>query len=431
MKAGFAKVSITPPLGTRMLGWVDRDQSSGCKGVHDPIFVRALYVEEGTEKALVLSYDTCFIGRSESDQLKGAIGRDLEMTPRQILISATHSHAGPALGAWAGAPPSVEYVADVVDATRRAAQQARSSSRQAVVSGGMGKSKLPVSRRKFVEGQMQNAPNRAGVVCDALPVCELRDAQTHKPICLLFSCSTHPVIFRGWDISAEYCGNACDKLDAHLGAECSLFLQGCAGDSRPATVDLGEQWNWSATYAEVESAGKMLAGETIKVLQAGLKPSPSRLRSALIETHWPLLPPPTRAELEKARDNTGTTMGDELRRWWGNKQLSLLQSRGTLADDCPVIVQAIQLADDVRLVAIEGEPVADHGLHILKSFGGVTFPLGYANGEAAYLPSSRMLPEGGYEVTSYYEYGHPSQLAAGMEQVLEKTFQQFKQAGIS
>lgn len=125
-------------------------------------------------------------------------------------------------------------------------------------------------------------------------------------------------------------------------------------------------------------------------------------------------------------------MGDELRRWWASKQLSTLDRGKPLPADCPVIVQGIQIVDDVRLIAIEGEPVADHGLHILKSFNsGVTFPLGYANGEAAYLPSSRMLPEGGYEVDSFWEYGDPSQLAEGMERILEKTFQQFRLQGIS
>jgi hypothetical protein len=77
------------------------------------------------------------------------------------------------------------------------------------------------------------------------------------------------------------------------------------------------------------------------------------------------------------------------------------------------------------LIATEGEPVSDHGLHMLSMFPGVTFPLGYANGEAAYLPSSRMLSEGGYEVDSFWEYGLPSQFAPGMEDQLRQAFDRF------
>ena len=47
MKAGFARVSITPPPGTGMMGFADRDIDHGCEGVHDDIFARALYLAHG------------------------------------------------------------------------------------------------------------------------------------------------------------------------------------------------------------------------------------------------------------------------------------------------------------------------------------------------------------------------------------------------
>ncbi len=74
----------------------------------------------------------------------------------------------------------------------------------------------------------------------------------------------------------------------------------------------------------------------------------------------------------------------------------------------------------VRLVGVEGELVGELGNRMLHSFpGGVTFPLGYTDGCRIYLPSSRMLPEQGYEVDSYWEYHWPSPLAPGIEGVLD------------
>jgi hypothetical protein len=73
------------------------------------------------------------------------------------------------------------------------------------------------------------------------------------------------------------------------------------------------------------------------------------------------------------------------------------------------------------MVALEGEPVAELGFLMRRCFrSGVTFALGYTNGEGLYLPTSAMLAEGGYEVESYYEYGLPAPLASGIEAVLER-----------
>src|SRR5262249_36161313 len=100
MKAGFAKVKITPPLGTTMMGFADRDLAKGCESIRDDIFVRSLYVEHDHQQAVVMGFDLCFVGRDDSDRLKGAIGRALRLRPDQILLNASHAHTSPAVGTW-------------------------------------------------------------------------------------------------------------------------------------------------------------------------------------------------------------------------------------------------------------------------------------------------------------------------------------------
>ena len=75
MKAGFARISITPPLGTAMMGFGRRDRAHGCDAIHDDIFVRALYATQEGESALIMDFDLCFLGREECDRYKSAIGR--------------------------------------------------------------------------------------------------------------------------------------------------------------------------------------------------------------------------------------------------------------------------------------------------------------------------------------------------------------------
>lgn len=424
MKAGFAKISITPTIGTRMLGWADRDQAGGCTSIHDPVHLRALYIEHNGERALILSYDLCFVGRAEADQIKGAIGRVHDLLPRQIMVSATHNHAGPALGSWGGALPNQQYMEDVILATRIAVKTARRTARSVSVHAGSGKTALPLSRRKFIDGVMHNAPNHAGAVCDVLPVCQLLD-NAGEPVCILFSCAAHPVIVRNHQISAEYPGLACDLIDNFAGKECGLFLQGAAGDARPSIITRGDRWNWNSGYEEMQTAAKMIANETIDVIKYGLNLVQPALRIELHEMDWQLSAGPTREKLEEVHEAKESTPDDEVRRRWAERQLGILTRHGQLADSCPVLIQFVQLGARLHLIATEGEPVSDHGLHMLRAFPGVTFPLGYANGEAAYLPSSRMLSEGGYEVDSFWEYGLPSRFAPGMEDQLQKAFDKF------
>ena len=96
MKAGFSRVNMNPPPGTRMMGFGARDRGPGSESIRDDIFVRALYLSHGGDEAVILSLDMCFIGREDSDRYKGVIGRLLDLSPRQILLNSSHSHVGPA-----------------------------------------------------------------------------------------------------------------------------------------------------------------------------------------------------------------------------------------------------------------------------------------------------------------------------------------------
>jgi hypothetical protein len=139
---------------------------------------------------------------------------------------------------------------------------------------------------------------------------------------------------------------------------------------------------------------------------------------------WPLQPAPTRTQLE-----TELTGPQEIRRLWAGRQIERLDRGEVLASHTPVLLQAVQLADGVRLVALEGEPVAGIGKIIQRHVdSGVTFPLGYTNGQGLYLPTERMLAEGGYEVESAYEYGFPAPLAPGYEAILNATLNDARDA---
>ena len=436
LRAGFAREKITPPLGTTMMGFASRDMKQGCQGIHDDIDVRALFVQQGGERALIVAYDLCFLGREEADRFKGALGREFDLSPRQILLNTSHNHASPSVGTWYSAgyqAPDRLYVNELERATLKAARQASKGMREATMWAGLGETELPISRRKpDGKGGIAFEPNPGGTAYKRLPVCLLKD-RTGKPVCLLFSVSAHPSMMSGWEISAEYPGAACRLLDEHLGATASMFLQGAGGDAKPSVIGKGLERFRPGTWEDVEAAGRIVAKETIAILDKRLNAVEPLVRSAIAETHWPLQPVPPRSEFEKMVKEMKPQEGPaDIRRRWAMRQLELLDRGDDLPTAAAVTLQVLRLGRNLRMVGIEGEPVGQWG-YLIEDFYGLalTFPLGYCNGQGLYLPVSKMIAEGGYEVVSYWEYGYPAPLAAGMEDVVLNELVKMARQGIA
>jgi len=252
-----------------------------------------------------------------------------------------------------------------------------------------------------------------------VPICLLKDL-AGEPVCLLFAVSCHPVIMSGFEVSAEYPGAAMDRLDAHLGTSASLFLQGAGADAN-VSVRRG-------TWEDVAEAGEMVADEVIQPLEAGLVEIEPQVRTHLMEVQWPLQPALDQdAYVAVAED----PQGDEIRRLWAQSILDRMQRGEPLPTSVPILIQGVQLGTGLRIIGVEGEMVAGLGILIRDFYGeGITFPLGYSNGEGLYMPTSNMMDEGGYEVVSFWEYGYPSRLTPGFEETMLATLADLRDARI-
>ena len=94
MRAGASQVCITPPIGIDLSGYVDRQQPS--VGVHDDLYVRGLFLEEQDEKLLWLHCDLIGLTSEFVKDLKNNFRDAYGLPHRQVVISATHTHSGPA-----------------------------------------------------------------------------------------------------------------------------------------------------------------------------------------------------------------------------------------------------------------------------------------------------------------------------------------------
>lgn len=435
LKAGYGRAKINPFVGVKMMGWAGRDQR-GCLGIRDDCFVRALYLEQGDEKMLIMGMDLCLLSRQHADRYKTAIGREFDIYSRQILMNVSHNHVAPSSGTWFDGhyeTPDWDYLNVVEEGVVAAARQARDAARPATMWVGKGSTKIPVCRRKPKEdgsGTVEWGQYFEGITYDQLPVCLLKDAASGDPLCLLFSISTHASFKSGNEVSAEWPGAAVKQLDKFFGGKVGLFLQGVGGDSK-AYLD-----GWTGDFDKMDQLGRLAADDTIRAMSRGLKQVQPQLRSSIVMTHWPLQPV-EKASLENAFKAAELRLKESpliagTRYKWAKQQLKLIQ-RGRLPSTWPIQLHGIKLAENVRMVGMEGEAVAEWGFFIEEFYGkdnGLTIPMGYSNGQGAYLPVSRQLPELGYEVESYPEYDLPSPFAPGMEAAVLAGLRQLKQQGI-
>jgi neutral ceramidase len=77
--------------------------------------------------------------------------------------------------------------------------------------------------------------------------------------------------------------------------------------------------------------------------------------------------------------------------------LKKLEAGEKIPESYPYPVQTLRLGKDITLVTLGGEVVVDYALRLKKELGPGVWVMGYANDVMAYIPSARVLKEGGYE----------------------------------
>ena len=382
---------------------------------------------------LFLNFDLLFFNRAQADRYTAAVGRALDLKPRQVLLNTTHTHSGPMLdlGSWGFASylePEHLYLDELEKAVIEAAVQAKQTGRAVTLWAGATHSTLPMSRRLIGDdGKLRWAPSPKGIVYDKVPVCLARD-DNGETVALLFSISCHPSTTYSEKISGDFPGVAQKLLDEYLGRPASMFLLGTAGDTKPSVIAGDQVWK-SGTREDVEKAGRVAAQEVIEVLETGLAEIEPDIATYITDMSFLLKSSPDKTMLERiAKDDDEP----KLKRLWAQRQSRRIDGTNTLADSVKLACHGVRLGRNLRLVGLEGEVVSELGWLIDRFYDeGITFPLGFSDGVKLYLPTSRMIErEGGYEVDSYWEFGLPAGLQEGVEETLTAGLRELRAHGI-
>jgi hypothetical protein len=397
MKAGVAKVDITPPAGTRMWGYFDR--LDGAQGVLDPLNARVLVLETGSSRLAYVDLDLGrTFGPASLDTLRKAAKQESGIDG--LIVQATHTHTGPViLDDYPNGPPAWET--EDLNRIEGAIHDAAEHAVPVRLGVGYGAAYIGYNRRHVdADGTISmlwsNVTHAPTYPVDPLVAVLRIDRMDGEPLAILVNYATHPVTF-GSDalrFSADFPGVMCKVVEQAFGGKpLAFFVQGAPGDinvfdaGTPVNLDVIGRRDWAG-----ETLGKA-AVSAAQQIQTKVDPDPQ------IDFRDDSLPIKLRWDPEKFKQETLRELGP--------KAFDIFASPIKETMDLPVTTALINRS--IAIVGMPGEPFVDFQTDLrAKCPVRDCFFLGYTNGYYGYFPTIKAASEGGYgavSTTTWVEVG--------------------------
>ena len=201
-------------------------------------------------------------------------------------------------------------------------------------------------------------------------------------------------------IGGDWAGCARDAIQAAHPGAIALVTIGCGADQNPDTRGPGD----NTEPAEIQ--GRAIAGEVDKLLKQFLAPVRGPVKTANRQVELPF-DMPTRAQWEEKAKRTDA-IG-----YHAKVNLARLEKGEPLTSQIDYAIHTWSFGDDLAMAFLPGEVVVDYGLRLKKELDGRRLWLtAYSNDSPCYIPSERVLKEGGYEgggAMVYYDKPGPFQ----------------------
>jgi hypothetical protein len=408
-KAGFSRIVITPEKPMWMSGYGSRTHAAEGK-IHD-LYARATALQDANgHRVVMVALDLVGVPKGMVDRVSTAAKAKHKLERADLMFCCSHTHCGPALDQtlthmldmkeddW---KQVVEYqkwldarVTEVIDAAVADLQPAR-------LATSIGQCGFASNRRP---------PIGIGPIDHDVPVFRILSEDGSKLRGVIFGYACHNTVLGFYQWCGDYAGFAQLSLEERHPGATALFFSGCAADQNPLPrrkVELAEQY------------GRMLALSVEEVLASEMSPVSGAVQTRFREIDLEFLSIPSREELvETAKSND---------RYLRTRAQLFLKDLAAGKPVSPTYAYPIQVwklgTGGVTWVTLGGEVVVDYSLRLKKELGvGKTWVTGYANDVMAYIPSERVLIEGGYEGdTSMIYYMQPSKWKAGLEDRIVQT----------
>ena len=404
LMVGAVRRNITPPVGASMAGYAGRDH--GAEGVHDELWLRAMFLCDGTNCAALLCRDLLFTRNDEMELLAETFERRIGLTPDQLFIANAHTHSGPDTSFEEDADNRA-YVAALAEVCVGAVEEARANVRPATLSVAQRPVQAGINRRELRDGKIVLGVNPDGPCDTVVDVLSFADAASGEPVATLFRHGVHGVVMGpdNYLISGDVPGASEAFVEANLPGVAG-FLAGASGNINAHP---------RLSFDNIALLGRRLGAATVQATTEVDEPR-SALTIATVrhEFELPVDALPTADEARAAIEGLEARVeaveaGErdaELAEWLlrrklrgAREQLEKIES-GEGVSGLPTSVQVLAIGD-VALVGWPAEVFHEIGEQVREgSPFPTTLPVTHVNGSIGYVPMAYAYEEGGYEINA-------------------------------
>ena len=414
---GAARVDISPTSPVPLMGYASRASLPRSAEVAQRIHARALAIGADEEVALLFTIDNCILPAPVAAQIRRRLVEKLKVRPERIAFTVTHTHSAPCL---AGAAPNIfgtdfsdedqaaieRYTQSFIGHLEKVAADALAAREPAKLAWGQGAVSFAKNRRA-----------QGGPVDHAMPLLRVTSPSGEvRAIFVNYACHCTTL---GGDFNAvhgDWAGVAAERMERDYPGAIALVAIGCGADANPeprGKVELAVQHG----EAIVSEARRLIAEKLTDL--AG--PPDCRIKSIDLpfQTHF------TREEW-KARAEQKGVVGYHARKW-----LARFDEGEALPSKLSYPVQTWSFRERLGMVFLGGEVVVDYAVRLKKEFDAERLWVNaYSNEVPCYIPSRRILAEGGYEAEdSLWYYDQPQRLAPAVEDLIVDTVRELLPSG--
>ncbi|MDD9997644.1 MAG: neutral/alkaline non-lysosomal ceramidase N-terminal domain-containing protein [Rhodospirillaceae bacterium] len=396
LQAGFARTDITPDLGCLLLGYPDPDRRA--ESVRDRLNANALYLEQNSVRAVILSLDVCIVDDVEVESIRQGIYDRTGIPSDHITVCAIQTHSGPCtIDCWGWSEKDKPYIDRLVERSIEAAVTAAQSPIPVTVGIGTTQSDVGVNRREVLENhEVALGVNPWGPYDPDMTL--LRFEGKDGPLVSLIHYGAHPTVFSSANraVSRDWPGVMIDRVE-HLTGVPTFFVNGAVGDIAPRTNSLRAVGD--GEMALMEAGGRagmdaMRAYRSIKTFQD----LPLSIINGDIMMPYRSLPPLEEAErafalTKSEKDEPGKGMC-EYKHWE-----AVIHAHKTEPLPGTTYRQVITALGPIAFVPFPGEPFAEIVLR-LRQYSPFQYTLCASTscGSYGYFATRDSLHRGGYEV---------------------------------
>ena len=423
-KASFAKANITPHHSLWMAGYAARTHAS--EGTLLQLHAKALALEdESGRRAVLVTTDLLGLPHEVSDAVARRVQQKYGLARDQLFLNSSHTHSGPVIGtmlsvAYEGKQginaeqwEAVQvYTGHLEDLLVKLVGESLDKLQPATLSLGHAEADFAINRRVKTAAGWVGGVNREGPVDHGVPVLVVR-TRHGKILGIVFGYACHNTTIGSdyYKFSGDYAGFAQQRLEKRYHGAVALFVQGCGADANPYP-----RWTKEASGVEfAQQHGEELAQAVEKAVGGQLVPVAGPLRTAFEVFPVRFAGPPTRADYEAQLKSD-----DIYVRKHAEDMLKIIARQGQVPSSYPYSVEVWQFGRSLTMIGLAGEVVVDYDLRLKRELGAdKLWVAGYSNDVFAYVPSERILEEGGYEGGgAMIYYGQPGPFAPGIEETI-------------